>query len=132
MSDERTRRDEWGALWGSWPDARPGEGFADRVLAACAATAQPAAGDLAEVETAQREPVRALPAIRELSSARLLREAAPPRSLRGGVLLAAAVAAALLLIPIALRRHAPRSQEPPQPIAVAAGSPAFDLGPTRD
>jgi hypothetical protein len=131
MSDERRRRDEWGALWDGWPDAQPSEGFADRVLAACAATAQPSAGDRADVKTAGRAPVGALPAIRELTSSRLVREAAPPRSLRGGVLLAAAVAAALLLIPIALRRHATATL-PPEPIAVAAGPPAFDLGPTRD
>jgi hypothetical protein len=125
MSDDRKRPEEWGALFEHWRDAQPADGFADRVLAAC--------DDAAQSPERVAEPARGAAApplpLHVLSSSRLVREAAPPRSIRGGVLLAAAVAAALLLIPIALRRRDPA---PPPPIAVAAGTPSFDLGPGRD
>ncbi len=140
MSDDRRsakRRhrnkgsDDWGALFEQWGDAPPSDGFAERVLAACDATAD--AGDSVHeaprVVAARASLPRDLPRIRELASARLVREAAPPRSLRGGVLLVAAVAAALLLIPLALRRQ---DRSPPPQMTVAAGPPSYDLGPTRD
>jgi hypothetical protein len=134
MSDshDRKRSDKWDALFGDgkWPAAAPSDGFVDRVLAACDATAPMNGPSPAGVH----EPARVVPLLHfprdggGLSSARLVREAAPPRSLRGGVLLAAAVAAALLLIPFALRRH----DKPQPPVAVAVGTPSYDLGPQRD
>jgi hypothetical protein len=127
MSDDR-KRDEWSALFECWADAAPSDGFADRVLAACDA------GNDDRVHEEPRgavvvAPGREHPPVLELASARLVREAAPPRSLRGSVLLIAAVAALLLIIPFALR-HGERS--PAQPLTVAAGPPSYDLGPTRD
>ena len=125
MSDDR-KRDEWGALLECWAEVAPSDGFADRVLAACEAD-----------DGVHEEPRGAVvvaaggahPALLELASARLVREAAPPRSLRGSVLLVAAVAALLLIIPFALRRGERSSA---QPLTVAAGPPSYDLGPTRD
>ena len=135
MSDDRRsakRRnpsgaDDWGALFEHWSDAPPSEDFADRVLAACDASVD---GDDAVHEAPRVMSARELPRIRELASARLVREVAPPRSLRGGVLLIAAVAAALLLIPLALRRG--DRSPPPAQLTIAAGPPSYDLGPTRD
>lgn len=128
MSDERKRHDEWGALLEQWTDRAPSDGFADRVMAACD-RGDDAMHDAPRVAPASAPQRETPPRVTDLASARLVREAAPPRSLRGGVLLVAAVAAVLLIIPFALRRSEHVSG---QPLTVAAGPPSYDLGPTRD
>ena len=113
MNDDRKRpRELWAPLLDAWPAPSPPRGFADRVLAACAAPR------LTPQLTIVREP--------------------PPRRAwrdRAGVMAryaaAAAIAAALVLLPLALQRRPPPSSSM-VPAAVATVGDSADLGQQHD
>ncbi|MCU1283176.1 MAG: hypothetical protein JWM53_6722 [bacterium] len=102
MSDERKRRDEWAGLLNAWPAPRPSSGFADRVLAACEASA----------------PLRLT----------LVREPPSRRPALSGLFVCVAIAAAVVLIPFALHKRQP----PANAASVASIGTSFDLGPEHD
>lgn len=97
-------------LLDAWPAAEPSRGFADCVLAACAA------------------PVKLTPHLT------IVREPPPRRASRSGIVAAVAIAAAIVLVPLALlgRPSVSSVSPPPPPAAVATVGDSADLGSPLD